>query len=291
MSVAATDSHLEYALALAAKGFRVFPCYGIRALSDGRFVCDCGSRACKSPGKHPHGRYARNGLLNASAKSNIINGWWWAIPQANIGLATDGLVVVDVDPHKGGADSLARLEGEHGELPLTWRSLTGGGGEHVFFRAPAGAEARNSVATLAPGIDIRAAGGYVVGPPSLHLSGRRYAWSVDHHPDETPLADAPQWLVKATAEKASAERPRANDNSLWLRIARDGISEGARNNSIARLSGHLLRRYVDPHVTLELMMALNAARFQPPLDADEVRKIVSSIASKELTRREAGSGR
>ena len=44
------------------------------------------------------------------------------------------------------------------------------------------------------------------------------------------------------------------------------------------------------NVTLELLLALNAARFQPPLDVEEVRKTVGSIASKELVRREAKNG-
>jgi hypothetical protein len=31
---------------------------------------------------------------------------------------------------------------------------------------------------LVPGIDIRADGGFIVVPPSLHASGRRYAWDL-----------------------------------------------------------------------------------------------------------------
>jgi Bifunctional DNA primase/polymerase, N-terminal/Primase C terminal 1 (PriCT-1) len=283
-------SHLDAALDLASKGFPVFQCYGVHALSDGRFGCDCGSPCGRDAGKHPHSRYAKKGLLNASTRSNFIASWWSAEPNANIGLVTNSLVVLDIDPAKSGSKSLAQLEGEHGELPHTWRSLTGAGGEHVFFRAPAGSNIRNRAESIAPGIDIRANGGYVVAPPSLHRSGRRYAWSVDHHPDETPLAVAPAWLVELASPSPSNIAAPRRGNDLWRRIV-SGVGEGARNDSLTRLAGHLLRRYVDPHVTLELLLALNAARFQPPLDEKEVRKIVGSIASKELVRREVKNGR
>ena len=73
-------------------------------------------------------------------------------------------------------------------------------------------------------------------------------------------------------------------------MAARGVSEGARNDAIARMCGHLLRHFVDPNVALELMSALNVARFRPPLSEDEVRRIVASIASAELKRRKARDG-
>jgi hypothetical protein len=48
---------------------------------------------------------------------------------------------------------------------------------------------------LVPGIDIRGDGGFIVVPPSLHASGRRYAWDLSAHPDDVPLAPAPAWLL------------------------------------------------------------------------------------------------
>ena len=206
---------LDAALGYVSNGLPVFQCYGVHPLADGRYACDCGSPACGSnTGKHPHRRYARNGLLSASTKTNFISGWWWGEPNANIGIVTDGLVVVDVDLHKGGADNLARIEADQGELPHTWRSLTGGGGEHIFFRAPPGSNIRSRAENIAAGIDIRANGGYIIAPPSLHRSGRRYAWSVDHHPDETVLADAPAWLVESASPSAAHDHDYAQ---AWQR--------------------------------------------------------------------------
>jgi hypothetical protein len=55
------------------------------------------------------------------------------------------------------------------------------------------------------------------------------------------------------------------------------------------LAGHLLRRYVDPIVVLELMLAFNGARGRPPLEAKEVAEIINKISLRELKRRQASS--
>jgi hypothetical protein len=60
-----------------------------------------------------------------------------------------------------------------------------------------------------------------------------------------------------------------------------------RDCSITRLSGHLLRRHVDPFVVLELMRVWNAARCSPPLPAGDIERIVASIAGRELKRQGA----
>ena len=86
--------------------------------------------------------------------------------------------------------------------------MTGGGGEHVIFTCPDGVEINSSSAGATrcsvAGIDIRARGGYIVAPPTRHMSGRAYAWSVDHHPADIPIAEAPAWLVERLAAPASA---------------------------------------------------------------------------------------
>src|SRR5579884_1684144 len=96
---------LEAALAYAGWGWAVFP---LHAVVDGR--CSCRRAACAHPAKHP---VTRHGLLEATRDPARIRLWWARWPWANIGVATgaaSGLVVVDVDPRSGGADSLARLE-------------------------------------------------------------------------------------------------------------------------------------------------------------------------------------
>jgi hypothetical protein len=204
---------LHTALAFARHGYAVFPVnWPVPSGENGdRLLCSCGGdsrgRPCgRNAAKHPYGKLAPNGLLSATTESGIIKHWFGvAAPQANLGVVTDKLVVVDVDPRHGGDDSLRLVEREHGEMPPTWRVLTGGGGEHIIFARPNGAEIANVVAEqmteppLGRGIDIRSKGGYIVAPPSRHINGRPYAWSVDHHPQNVSLASPPDWLIEKLA--------------------------------------------------------------------------------------------
>ena len=68
----------------------------------------------------------------------------------------------------------------------------------------------------------------------------------------------------------------------------EGVGEGARDCSLARLAGHLLRHHVNPFVTLGLLQAWNATHCTPPLPAADIERIVNSIAGKELRRRGNG---
>ncbi len=195
------------------------------------------------------------------------------------------VVVLDVDPGHGGNESLQAFEEKNGPLPLTWRVFTGGGGEHIYFRAPT-TEIRNSASKIAPGLDIRGSGGYVVAPPSVHISGRTYEWSVDHHPDEVPLAEFPDSLRNHLAISSEGKIAAAMP-SEWRDIISEPLAEGSRNHTLARLAGHLLRRYVDPHIVLELCRLWNMARCCPPLPPDELVLTVNSICRRELARRKA----
>jgi hypothetical protein len=204
-----------------------------------------------------------------------VRDWWSSWPNANIACATGRIVVVDIDFKNGG--TLAAFEAL-GPLPPTWRTATGNGA-HLFFRA-GDADIRNSVGRIAPGVDIRGHGGYVVLPPSLHISGKRYRWEVN--PSQAPLAKLPGWIV-AVINKAKPATAPAN----WLSVATTDVVEGRRNDTIARLAGHLLRHHIDPDVTLELLLAFNNVRCCPPLSLDEVTQTVNSIAGAELRRRGA----
>ena len=265
------------ALELATR-FPVFPLWAaLPAKHADGFVCACGSLKCKSPAKHPMARLAPHGVKDATQDPKRVAWFWTAAPNANIGVATGhGLAVLDIDPRHGGDQSIADLQRRHGRLPVTLTCRTGGGGRHLYFAADTDVE--NSVGALGPGLDVRGTGGYVVAPPSLHISGRRYEWC-----SEAPVAPLPDWV------KGAPDKPQmhATTPEAWCELAGNLVVEGERNNSIARLAGLLLRRYVDPRVVLELLQAWNAYRCRPPLDADEVGQVVSSIAGRELKRRGA----
>jgi hypothetical protein len=120
----------------------------------------------------------QHGCHDATTDAATVCAWWKRWPDANIGCACwlSGLVVVDLDGERGMA-SWHALAGRLGLTVATRTAITGGGGRHLFFRAPAGARIGNSAGKLGPGIDIRADGGYVVLPPSVHPSGGVYRWA------------------------------------------------------------------------------------------------------------------
>lgn len=275
-------SCFESALDLACLGLPVFPLHSVVKMDKcDRYICTCGKLDCGSAGKHPLGRVAPNGFKGATTDKAKVSHWFTCYPDANVGLATGSIVVVDVDPRNGGDISLRQLERCHGELPHTWRSITGGGGEHIFFAPPAGSQI--SCIQLSEGIDLKAGGGYIVAPPSKHVSGRNYCWNVDYHPDTTPLAPLPAWIAELSKRRAGVSW----SVQAWRGLIGNGVSEGERNTAIAAVSGHLLRHYVDPKVVLELLLAWNAGSCKPPLPHSEIVTIVDSIARRELARRKA----
>jgi putative DNA primase/helicase len=163
---------MEHAVAYGRAGWPIFPLHHIEA---GR--CSCGKADCNSAGKHPR---TRRGFKDASPDEAMIRKWWTRWPDANIGIATgarSGLFVLDKDGAKGSA-RLAKLVAEHGPLPETPRVKTGHG-EHYYFRLLPGVSAPSKAFTGShpnAGLDTRCDRGYVVAPPSMHVSGVRYEW-------------------------------------------------------------------------------------------------------------------
>lgn len=252
----AGDELAAAALAYAARGWPVFPV---------------------KPDKTPR---TLHGFKDADQDPDRIAEWWRMWPTAGIAIATgaaSGLLVLDVDGEEG-AETLHELERRHGDLPATVEALTGGGGRHIYFKHPGGTVA-NTARRLGPGLDTRGDGGYVVAPPSIHSSGRRYEWSVDGDPELAALAPPPRWLLEETRRNG---KPRPV--SAWRELASAGAAEGARNHSAAALAGHLLGRGIDPYVTLELVVAWDQGRNRPPLGRTEVEAVVDSIARREAAK-------
>jgi hypothetical protein len=201
------------------------------------------------------------------------NEWFQRWPDANIAVVTgaiSGLVVLDLDPRHGADDSLARLVQMHGPLPETAEVLTGNGGRHLYFAHP-GAILHDR-GRLAPGIDLHGDGGYVVAPPSVHQSGKRYTWvRPAQYCFPQPL---PEWLHAEPAPGSGHGHPV----EYWRRLLREEVAADDRNETIASLAGHLLWHGLDPEVTTELLLGWNALRCHPPLDPQEVAHTVASIA-------------
>ena len=116
-----------------------------------------------------------------------------------------GVAVLDVDPRSGGDAALAGFEARWGALVPTAETLTGGGGRHLWLDADGAA--LPSV-TPAPGIELKAEGATVVVPPSLHASGRRYAWREGRSPWELPPVPVPGWLASLAGGTDEPGGPR-----------------------------------------------------------------------------------
>ncbi|MBI4240238.1 MAG: AAA family ATPase, partial [Candidatus Rokubacteria bacterium] len=221
--------------------------------------------------------------------------WWRRWPDANVGLVTGAvsrMFALDLD---GDADALLHANGI--TLPETPTSETGGGGRHVLFEHP-GYPIPNGVKLLvgratkgakAPQVDVRGDGGYIVAPPSLHGSGRRYAWRIA---PTAPLAPAPPGLLELIRDRArdqgAAERPP--DSSWVVAALRGPVPEGQRNDTAARLAGHFLaKRYPEDEVAAVLELWARTA-CHPPMDLRELQTTVRSIARREHGRLEGCPG-
>jgi Bifunctional DNA primase/polymerase, N-terminal/Primase C terminal 1 (PriCT-1) len=250
---------LGTALALAQRGLAIFPCV--------------------PRGKQPA---CERGCLQATVDESAIRQWWSIEPRFNIGVACgsiSGIFVVDVDSHAAEL-KLAKLEDQHGRLPPTVEVITARG-RHIYFRYPSDHTIHNTASKVAPGVDTKGQGGYVLAPPSVHPSGRVYAWSVD---GADTLAAAPPWLLRSINGRANG-KVEATPVSAWCELVSTGADEGTRNDATTRLTGYLLRRNVNAQVALGLLQLWNAQRLRPPLDEAELETIVNSVAGLELRRR------
>lgn len=208
-----------------------------------------------------------HGYKDASKDAEAVKRLFANCPQANTGIATgkvSGIFVLDIDIKNGagGAESLTGLEREHVPLPPTVEVKTCSGGRHLYFRYPeSGVGCKTGIRK---GIDIRGDGGYVVAPPSV-IDGKSYEWT--NGPD-TPLADAPDWLLEFISPKGS--QPDLSD--------KDALITQNRNNTLM-LMGVNLRKMGLEHGEIEKnLQSINAARCSPPLDKAEVSKIARSVS-------------
>jgi Bifunctional DNA primase/polymerase, N-terminal/Primase C terminal 1 (PriCT-1) len=254
------EAQLVAALGFAKRGCHVFPC-----------------KIDKKP-------ITEHGFKDATTDTAQIEAWWRSFPGACIGVATgavSGFFVLDVDDRHDGDVLLRRLEAAHGELPSTVEVITGGGGRHLYFRYPSGHKIGNSAGRLGDGLDVRGDGGYVIAPPSPHASGRCYDWSVD---STDKFADAPGWLLEQIAKPA--RQPRTGGAATDWRTAELGaVGEGARNDTLCRLLGHLMARDVAVDLARQLGHAWNRQCCQPPLPDDEVDRTLTSVLRMEWERR------
>lgn len=278
---------MSAALAYIARGWQVFPVHSIRVAPGGSRSCSCGKSGCEHPGKHP--RTAR-GLKDATTDAAQVRAWWDAWPDANVGIRTgaaSGLLVLDIDPAHDGAESLDRLTADHGALPETVEAASGGGGTHFYFKHPA--TTIKSRARCAPGIDVRADGGYIIADPSNHISGGGYRWVESRAPEDVPLGVPPHWvmdLVTGPRSRPAAGTPDARGCDGTSGSLRGGIPEGSRHQRLTSLAGSMRYAGASIEAVTAALIAENARCVDTegklrPLPESEIRDILKAAESWE----------
>jgi hypothetical protein len=193
---------LEAAIIYARYGWPVFPCW--------------------PKDKRP---FTTHGFKNASTDPRQIQDWWRRWPRAMVGVPTgsrSGISVVDLDrkeADKDGVATWAKLTAEHGGPPATLSSTTPSTGQHHIFHHIEGMRCL-PLNKLAPGIEVKAEGGYIIVPPSFCTdpkfnggAGAGYKWN---EPLLAP-ADMPDWLVVeilAATTPTVAPGPPPNEQSV-----------------------------------------------------------------------------
>lgn len=125
-------------------------------------------------GKTPAIKNWRN---EATTDINKLKAWWAEFPNANIGLITDALLVIDVDKRNGGLDTMEELKVMH-EFPDTTIVMTPGGGFHMYYTLKPGEVVRGGTNKLGKGVDVKSFGGFVVAAGSW-IDGRQYLYLDD----------------------------------------------------------------------------------------------------------------
>lgn len=200
--------------------------------------------------------------------------WWTQWPNANIACITgaiSGIAVVDLE-YEGLAEA-QRLGLHSGLISLT------GKGRHLIFKHP-GEEVCNKVALKKiRGLDIRGDGGYIILPPSLHATGKRYRWatSITSH---VPIFPSSLMQVALSNGSSQSSTIRTGKPAGWLSEALGGLSVGNRNNTFAQIVGRLHRDRWTPSDIRSLLLP-HAMRVQFP--EVELDTIIGSITRYPVT--------
>src|SRR5690606_16616857 len=210
MSAGPAQTMLDAALALAARGWPVFPCHP----NDKRPLVGESSEGAGDAG-----------LYRATCDQAQIREWWKRWPDAMIGVPTGAPIrawVIDVDP-KGGVtvdQVLEQIEQTVGErIPPAPMVRTPRGGLHIYLALPDGLELGNRAGVI-PHVDVRGTGGYVIVPPSIRrgakarkdgCEGIAYEWLAEPSEVPPPLPSEAfiQFATSRHADTPSQEAPPA----------------------------------------------------------------------------------
>ena len=219
------------------------------------------------------------GVKEATTDWGRIERWIEKYPDANLGGACGGFLVIDIDVRSGG------------KRPMEWQtrfhaSGRGDGGGHLIYRLTEEQQKmgfKSGSGRLGPGMDIKTGpGNYIVLPDSLHPdTGKPYT------SDRMPIEWLPDELAKKILESQSKPKGDGSETttgrSILSHLLKNPPAEGGRNEWLTKVCGHyakLYRKTPDLYFT-----SVNIANEQlpEPLDGLEVEKTAHSIWNMETS--------
>ena len=246
MSIPVIKRPVDGALLMWDLGFKVFPC-------------------------NPNTRVPAKGIkwkdwaLNATRRN--VQDYGTANPTANWAVYPEptGNSVVDVDNKKGkqGSNELTRLQQENSKFPDTITVKTPSGGYHFYFTGAI----PSTVDRIAPGVDTKSIGGYVVAPGS-RIDDRMYELVAGPVAPADQLPAIPKWFVESIPPH---EVPTVEGV----------IPEGERNSMMTSLAGTLRRRGLNYESILGALRSANEHQSDIPLPDSELIHIASQIVKYE----------
>lgn len=236
---------LTWALWWAGQGWLVFPLCS----PDMEEHTHRGVVCTKDIGKAP---LVGRGKDDGSANAEQIKRWWLKWPDANIGgRPPKDHFVVDID----GETDVA--------FPPTWEHTTGKG-RHLLYRQNI-TKPMNQHSKLWPNVDTRThEKGYVVLPPSTHVSGAVYTLKVQGYPLVFPAELIPE-RKRATTKATGAD----SDVMHLLKLSRDSPELG--DEAMAKVAGYIARYVPDIDMYKAILNALNEG-LSEPLDTNALEK-------------------
>ncbi len=204
-----------------------------------------------------------------------VRSWFSRIDVTGIGIVTgkiSGIAVLDID--KG-----AQTDGLI--LPPTPTTKTGGDGWHYYYKC-------SSEFTLSchngfrHKMDFKAEGGYVIAPPSLHKSGKRYEWAIPFEQED--LAEIPEWLLTEVLMKERFNKP--------ISEIIHGVPVGERNESATVIAGKYLATFKQKEwedIAWPAFVGWNKQN-SSPMDQQELRTVWESIKKRQESKKDEHSG-
>ena len=212
--------------------------------------------------------WAEGGATNESIDARLM----FSGSPYNIGVLATGYAILDIDC-KGGANGFEALK-SFPLLPTTFTVRTPSGGLHIYFDA--GGE-RYGQHDLAPGINVRATNGYVVGPGSEYNGG---LYEID---SDAPIAPLPTWLAErlrlAAVKDTDAGKVRGDlDTDIAIESAIGYLTHGAPpaiqgcggDNTTIAVANRVMDKGISEATCHELLLEHWNNRCQPPWEPDNL---------------------